>query len=446
MSMAVRDRFAVSGRASARGKLGGETIALAAVVSSFFYVLPLGRYNIGGFDTDTRLYDVLSVAFFYLYGIRLLPRLRKSWIRRSRLYGPTVVLLGLVWSSLCVTFFIGGVAAVLPAVVRAFRLTMYFLTALFILLLVTTPARYRFMLGVVFANIVVQAVLAFAQGVGWLPNFWPEYWLSNAFRNAPVATLSPHHLQIGVMMLFGIALSAAFIRNARSLFLRTLLLGLIAIMVAVPILGGTRTIWIAGAGGLVAFVFVHARGGRGIRELFVGVVALGAVFWIAGPTINLTLRSSIEQRVVERVEKFGLESVIDERTNVYFRDYPAAITRNPWILLIGYGFQNSGNVLGSTGAHNNYFHVWFELGIVGLVVYLIVLRNIFRRLLRASSVASRLERNVAKDCLVAFIAVLVTMLGGETLWAQYSLFTLTGQVLTILALAMSPLNWNSVPA
>jgi hypothetical protein len=37
------------------------------------------------------------------------------------------------------------------------------------------------------------------------------------------------------------------------------------------------------------------------------------------------------------------------------------------------------------------------------------------------------------------------MIFGETLWAQYSMFTLTGQIMTLVALAASPLYWEQAP-
>src|SRR5207249_569609 len=61
---AVRARMGpVQLREAARSdKLGAATISLAVLITSYFFCLPLGRFQIAGFNTDSRIYDYIFPA------------------------------------------------------------------------------------------------------------------------------------------------------------------------------------------------------------------------------------------------------------------------------------------------------------------------------------------------------------------------------------------------
>lgn len=419
-------------------RLGFPLIALAGLITSYFYVLPLGRYAVAGIYTDYRLFDFAFLFFIIIVGLNYLPQLRALGQDRSSFFTVTVVFLWLLWMSLTLTFFLGGSSSLLPALIRAFRFSAYLLTAGFVVVIVNSAYRYRFLLGVIYLNIVVQALLAFAQGIGQLDSFWPDYWLRQ-YGVWPVGTLSPHHLHVGIVMLLGVALTLVFVRQPIGMPLRVLLIGLLGIMCAVIVMAGIRTAMVGLVGLAVADFLGHK--GRSLGYWVVVTLALVIMFRLSGTAVQSAVQSTFDRVVADRYNQLGLEGIMLDRVKVY-SNFPDAIRAYPWILLIGTGFQNSTAYIGAAGAHNNYLHVLFELGLVGLAIYM---RFLFRVLSNLRSVAHKMEKTfegaMALGMWGAFIAIMITMLMGETLWAQYSQFTLTGQIMALMALAISPLHW-----
>jgi hypothetical protein len=240
--------------------VGKPTIALGAVITSFFYCLPLGRFSFGGFLSDIRVFDLVSAGFLLCYLPSLGPRIKHIARTRLDFLGAAAVLLALVWLSLLFTFAGGGTDALLPALIRALRFTFYLLIAGFVAAVVETPRQSRFLLNIFYLNVVAQAVIAFAQGLGWVPNLWPAYWVAN-YGDIPVGTLSPHHKQIGVVMLLGIALSATYLRTTRSVLIRVGVLLATTLMLIVPILSGSRTAVLGFAAFVLAYFYAHRRHG-----------------------------------------------------------------------------------------------------------------------------------------------------------------------------------------
>jgi hypothetical protein len=50
--------------------IGGATLWLAVLITSYFYALPLGRFSFGGVATDFRIYDFVFIAFMLFAGLR----------------------------------------------------------------------------------------------------------------------------------------------------------------------------------------------------------------------------------------------------------------------------------------------------------------------------------------------------------------------------------------
>jgi O-antigen ligase len=422
-------------------KLGLPTIALALLITSLYYCLPLGRYSIFGFTSDFRIYDFAYFAFFIFVGISQLPRVQSLMRYPSNFHHWYFLLLIFVWVSLLLTYTLGGTNKLLPAIIRSFRFTAYLFTAAFVVSIVDTRRKYNFILKVIYLNIVIQAILAFFQGLKLIPNLWPSYWIAN-YGDIPVGTLSPHHKHIGVIMLLGIGVSLSFLRSSRSLIIRLMLIILIVIMIIVPILGGTRSVWL----GLVAFAaaYLYMHKGRGLMTATLIVSGFLIIFWLGQDIIRDPVIHKINTRLIERVERFGFSGISEGRTNIYLEEIPATIKSSPWLLLTGTGFQNIAIYLGATGAHNNYLQVWLELGFLGFIIYMRFLLAILKKLKATAAEAhSFFERLLAQDVWVIFMAVLATMFVGETLWAQYSMFTLTGQIMVLVGLATCPLYWDT---
>ncbi|MBN2117177.1 MAG: O-antigen ligase family protein [Anaerolineales bacterium] len=418
-------------------KIGAPVLVLSVLITSYFYCVPLARLESAG--TDWRIYDIVFALFFLFFGLHFLPRLQQLFKDRNTFLYWAGLLLVMVWLSLILTVGIGGMSRLPPAIIRSIRFSAYFFTAGFVVLLADTPRRYRFLFGVIYINIATQAVLAFAQGMGRLGSFWPVYYTA-IYGVLPVGTLSPHHKQIGVVMLLGISMSLTLLRS-KSGALRVVVLGLLAIMVMVPIFAKSRTAWLGFAFLFAGYVFINRQ--QSIRILLAVGVGLMVIFTVGSNSLVSVLQDNVNEVFIDRYERLGFEGIAGDRLLVY-DNYPDAIAKSPWVLLTGVGFQNVLKFISAAGAHNNYAQAWFELGIFGFVFYMRMLFSVLKSLRSTADVTeSCFERAAAQDAWAAFIAVMATMLVGETLWAQSSMYTLTGQIMTYMALAAAPLHYPS---
>ncbi len=424
--------------------LGAPTIGLAVLITSYFYCLPLGRYSLGGTASDFRAYDFTLFFFVAFLAGRMRPRIRALTADRANFHRWAFFLLVLVWASLIMTYTTGGPARLLFAALRAYRFTGFLFIAVFIVAIANTPQRWQFLLKVFYVNICVQALLVCGQEFGIVPHLWPDYWTAGywiAGKAVPVGTLSPHHKQIGVIMMLGIAMSVAYTSVAPRTQKVILIAPLVAMLMALTVCGA-RTALLGMAAYVLAYVYVHR--GRAIPTLtFIGLSLVVAYMyspsWLTDP-----LESELDARITARVDKLGFAGLSGDRMSIYKSDIPYALMNNPFIIVAGAGFQNiKYATAGATGAHNNYLQALIELGIVGFLVYMRFLFAILWRLkLAARKARTKLEAAMAGDVWAVFIGILATMLVGETLWAQYSMFTLTGQIMTLVGLACCPLTWN----
>lgn len=422
--------------------IGLPVIALAILISSYFYVLPLGRFSFAGFLSDFRLYDFAFVFFFLTIGLRYWNSLITLWRDSTSFFRWAVFLLYLVWMSIGVAYFIGGNSAYLfPTLIRAFRFTAFFIASGYAVVLVKTRRQYEFIIIIIYINILIQALLGFAQGIGILPGLWPDYWLVGyGFR--PVGTLSPHHKQMGIVMLLGIGMTIGFIRSYQSVSSRFFLLAFLGLMVAVPIMAGSRTAWLGYGAGIAGAIIVLR--GRAFSGVILSGIFLMLSFQLSGELVQTALQESVDARFMDRLNNQGIEGIVGERLPIY-ASFLSNIVDYPWVIILGAGFQNVDLVVAGTGAHNNYLQAFIELGFIGFIVYVLFLRSIWQqlRLVAQNSASGGSPWHMGDGLSIFFVALLGTMLVGESLWAQYSMFTLTGQIMTTVGVVVAPLYWTS---
>ncbi len=422
-----------------------EMIWLIVLISSYFFCLPLGRYSVGPWASDFRIFDFAILLFFTVNYSYLSKRFTFLFSHRGLFLRYVMIMLLLVYVSLFFAIAYSGLKYILPTMIRLFRFTGYILTGLAVIATVNNHNKYKIIFYTIFINMSIQAILAFMQGIGMLPQFWPQYWL-DMYDNqlAPVATLSPHHKHIGVVMLVGISLALALFRLNNNWLTKLMYLLIMLTMFAVPLFAGTRTYLLGLAGFIPAYFYINKIG---------AVPSMAAILLL----VFMILRSSFSERITEpivnkyqervtgRIEKFeGYEGLYIDRAKIYL-SILNTFKNKPYILLTGTGFQNSRFFIRGTGAHNNYLHVLLELGIAGFIVFMLFLYYVHKNLLTVARFAPlAFERITAAHIWISFVAVLLTMLVGETFWAQAAMFTLAGQLMALWALGVTPVFWLGV--
>lgn len=415
----------------------------AILITATFYTVPLSRFELAG--TDFRLFDFVFAFFTMFVGLRLFPLVKKLFNERGGVFYWAGWLLVLVWGSLIFTILLSGWGALGPGIVRAVRFTAYFFVGAFLVVVARKQEDVNFLLMFFYLNILLQAILAIVQGLGFLGSFWPSYYLANyGFR--PVGTLSAHHKQIGIVMLLGLGVSLAYLRMHKNIFRRIFILVGMGLMIAATFFVASRTSWLGLAGLVLGIFLVHRmRSPFIILPVAIGLIIIFLLTQAAsGDLIGDLLRENIDSVLFDRLDRQGIEGIVGDRLRVY-DNFPDAVLETPWILITGTGFQNIRWAIGATGAHNNYVQPLFELGIVGFYVYMSLLFAIPRTLKTTSEKFTNSDIGIlAQDARVVFVAILVTMLVGESFWGQTSMQTLTAQIMILIGLASAPYFWEGV--
>ena len=414
---------------------------LMVLIVSFFYCLPLGRFSIGGFDSDFRIFDfaIVFVFGYYITNENVMQEVKQ--VIRSKVWFTRwlKVLIILLLFSLLVATAYSGTDFILPRLIRIFRFLAYLSVPFLVLAVVRTRTQYMLLLNVLFWVIAMVGVIAFLQGLNLLPTFWPEYWREMYSENdAPVATLSPHHKHMGVIMLVGLCLGVGYFLRVKSWWMKLVLVGLILMMFTVPLFAGTRTYLLAFVGVIPAMLYI----GRFNLILPMLVLVGGGLLFLqfGGGAVTTRVENKFEERVTARVDKLGYEGLYRERTMIYW-DILRAVGEHPYLLVTGTGYQNIFEFIGANGAHNNYLQALMELGLLGLIVFLSFLALLWRNLLTTARIRDRGISSMAQYTWVALCGIIMTMFVGETFWGQAAMFTLAGQLSFMFALAVSPLYW-----
>jgi O-antigen ligase len=184
-----------------------------------------------------------------------------------------------------------------------------------------------------------------------------------------------------------------------------------------------RWFWaLTGAVSATLMVLTGSRGG------FVGL-ALGAVFgsyicrsiisWrraailaatlvaVAVPVMvfaSITFSGVLEQRVLEMLLNPGTSS--DERLYIW-RPVVDKMMANPVTLITGFGWDAYDTMGFILGPHNYYLWLWFELGVIGVTSYLMVIGQLVVTARRAAAIAS----DETARYLIAFIYGIAAMSG-----------------------------------
>jgi O-antigen ligase len=424
-----------------RSKQTVSIFPLAVLLVSFFYCLPLGRFSLGGFDSDFRIFDFAILFVFLYYFSKEKVTQELSYLLASRVWFIKwlKILSILILISILVSIFYSGTSFILPRLIRAYRFLAYLFVPFLVFAVVRRKSDYLLLFNLFFWLVAGVGGIAFLQALGFLPNFWPDYWrIMYSENDAPVATLSPHHKHIGVIMLVGVCIGIGYMLRVRPLWLKVIIGMSILMMFTVPLFAGTRTYLLGFAGVLPAILLIGKR--QAIVPMAAMLIGATIFLYYAGDNVSSRVEKKFEERVTTRVEKLGYEGLYRERTIIYV-DILQTLARYPHLLITGTGYQNIFKFIGANGAHNNYLQALMELGLTGFFVFIAFLVVLWRNLRSTTKLKDRDVSLTAQYTWVALCGILLTMFVGETFWGQAAMFTLAGQLSFLFGLAVSPLYW-----
>ncbi len=413
---------------------------LSVLITSYFYCLPLGRGSIAGITSDFRLFDFIYafIAWKYIFSDFRDFKKRVEAISYAKHAYAFIIFVAI---GVLITFVHSGPITTLVAAVRFYRLVGFWTVGLILIAYVQDLRELRMLFVVFFLNCLVQAGIASLQTAGYLESFWPDYWLTMYQESHAVATLAPHHKHIGTIMMVGIALAMIVLRVGEKMWLRVSAMMLIGLALFTILGAKSRT----GMGGIIIFLalslLIRRRGFS--KKILAVALSVAFLIYFFDEAVNEQVLNTYEKQIslAARHDNVVIGN-LDSRISLWEK-IPHYLEKNRHLIITGTGFQNMSNFFPMNGAHNNFMHVLLELGIIGFVVYLLWLYHLhgaIRNVSRNSHINT--GKIFGQEIHALFIAILTTMLIGETLYAQRAMMTLAGQLNIIFAMGTHPLWFN----
>jgi O-antigen ligase len=432
-------------------KYSGMFTFLLIITVSYWYCLPVTTQSFFQYS-EIRGYDFLLLLLTIVLITKHKKRL-KAFLRRDE-PGRWIVRFS-IWATLtCViTFWVafsyGRPIWSLVTGVFLFHLWGFAFAYAALRMFVTTRRQCFMLLDVFLLLGALQGLIICLQGMGFLPLFWSD--LYGAYGDdAFSGTLGPNRALPGHTMLLVFGVAASYWRNARTVGVSRLCMATCAAVVSIAALGlsGSRTSWVALAAFCVAAVFAQ-RPQPGFLA-FILVIVLGIAFVIP---------DSIEEKVTKIYDgrvgsKLGVAKdetmvaklqALDSRRWKNWTSGLSELYSQPWLVPFGGGFNNYRFMMKvDISAHNIYITLVAEVGLVGLFLYLMWLRGIWRESSRLMAVANKVKRRrknifLPVDMRALLIAMLVALFAGELLYPYRPAFAFMGMFLFLCAIMNSPL-------
>jgi len=416
---------------------------LYAMIASYFYCPPIGRLAHVEL-TDLRIYDIVFIIGLFLF---IMPNLQTiictirshNWLRAYFQFAS--------WAAVTLTLVVilAGMAQAIIAAGRLARFIAYGFVHAALLTFVSDTSILKKMTRFFYILIAIQGFISFLQTRGIIPTLWPEYWLY--YGELPVGTLGPHHLHMGSIAIIGIALGLALLHLPGELLIRVIIMSSIGTLIYSIFNVESRSGYFGL--GVIAFTYVLlVFRPRTFRSRLIGIflITLGlfAFFYWGREEVITPIKQKWEIGVWSRYQQGGLAELSPSRVNIWIQALKSLFYQ-PWILLTGVGIQNAIYAIRiGNAAHNNYLHVLIEMGLPGLYLYLKMLSSMQKRIWQIlHETNDPFGQNLALGFQIGFITILFLNLFNENFYMQYALFSFTGQLMALSAMAMHP-AWVSL--
>jgi O-antigen ligase len=385
---------------------------------------------------ELKLFDIISIIAVPRFLSRIVD------ITRSKDATKKFILVILI----CVTFgslltFAKTVDLQWAAVVvlRWWRLFAYLVIFLLIAYGGFSKSQHEKFISVILMSCVLQALLILLQHMDIVPILWPE---DELYYNkvVPSGTLGINHVNHVIYMTVGLGAAVAFssFSSPRKRMRSAIAMGAAPLLVAAMFVGEARLSFLALAV-FGVFLLRRAAGWKFIAVLacmiaVVGIVTKIDVIGMASELWSHQLETKVERREAQGAEGF---QAIDPGRHAIFLWTIDTILDRPDYLITGIGYQNFMSAGGPVSAHNTYFQVLVELGLVGFVAWMGLFVAIYRSMSEVERHAGRYERNIMLAGKAALLAVAVSGLFNDTLYPVRNNNGFLGFALVFFAIASS---------
>jgi len=343
----------------------------------------------------TVTYDVIDqiklMDIFFFFGLILFRNeIYHAWRYRGKAAQLIFLLMAIAFVGAMITAFYRlaeGVDLALPVLfIRLYRFWGYLLIFLIIRYLPIGRKELSLLLCFAFFLLTAQAIIINLQMLGFVPILWPEREM--LYGKVLTGTLYLNHSNTVLFMTIGICIAISYMSSIPRAHIIVILSIVTLFMLSAMIIGQARSTFIS----LGVFLFIFLLGKK-VRSFSV-VAACIVLLLVLGQVIGIDVWSDTQQLWHGRVMRAAkVENISDVRTIVDLDVHRPSIWNSamvgllemPHAIVIGVGFTNYKNLRArktghASNGHNFYIHTLVELGLIGLLTFLLLFRAIWKEM------------------------------------------------------------------
>jgi O-antigen ligase len=365
------------------------------------------------FISELKLFDLIAFIGIFVFRRQISP---KNWLSGSYISKWSgLYLLIVFWGVLVTLVSSKELSWMLVVSLRFYRFFGYICLFLIISKLNLNREQLFKLFNIVFLAALIQAMLIILQKFGIVPTQNPGFYRG---------TLDHNHVNSITFMTVGIAAALGKLYHISfKRLMRAILILLSAVSMAFAmVLGQARGAFVA----LGILMVCQVRKIKGIIIVIVAVLGLLTVqmvtdynFFEVGKTIfeDRLLRKMDTKRHYRSALDWDLE-VIDKGRPYIWKTTLQILRENPSYLIFGVGFQNFKSIRDTTSAHNNFLHILVELGLAGLIVFILWLQTLWKEIKKWKFVDQKLYVNLSIPGIACFLAIIAVACFNEPFYAH----------------------------
>lgn len=417
-------------------------IAVYGTVLGYWYNLPVISTGIFGGYNEFRLYDFTFLLLLYLMVYK------KDYLIIFRYLRSNIALNSLFkfskWSSIMIiptflfSIWFGKIVFIGMSVIFLYHLWGFLLLAAYINV---------FFRGVEFVKITrwflllstIHLFIYYAQIGGGIGHLWPAVYQQSYGEQAFSGTLGPNRITPGMMTLLGFVMGIyVILKNHRLKGMRLIAIINIAFSLPVLLMIGSRTTFFTLLLFVLFYILLYSRKYTIVLLLFIPAVLIA--FQFLGEKQKERIAYNIEYNQKKLLEGSEL-SEMDLATGYsnlgsgryqILENYIPYLFENFYIIPFGSGFNNrmyAATQTSAASAHNIYFSLINEVGLVGLFLYLSWLWGYIR--IARFRIKMKGQSAIYGLVIALGLAMLISLFSGEHLYIYRPCFALMGTYIFI---------------
>ena len=395
-------------------------VSIILSIIGFYFNLPIASYSFFG-NNELRLYDffmLLPISYYLLSIIVKKEKFGYSIIENNYKNFILYVFVSFLFFTTIFYIFEFNVIRWLMGLLYFYHLLGFWIISYLSIRFFRRETIFKIITICLLFNIIVLV----SQYFGFIGHIWSAAYVDSYQTYS--AFLGPNRITPGMTMFFGFCLFTQLSYFYKNIFLRIMqILCLICVLLI-----GSRTTVLALIVYIIYFI-VKKRLNQPYIVIILTVIALNTVD-VFKDRFDSFVYNRITKKVMYRAIDDDYSTRIDRVTSNRYRvmnNYIEKIKNEVWTIPFGRGFNNR-FIGGALSAHNQYLSLLFELGIIGLFLFV-------KWLLSMLYWRPKDNFKIANNALI--FSMIITLFGGDHLYIYRPLFAILGQFLLIISLLRS---------